>query len=136
MKKLVVVALMIFAASFAKAEKVKIVDDAYFNKNVFDVKKEKVEFKGKKPVILDMYADWCPPCKKLAPVLKELNGELSSKIDFIKINTDHNPEIPEYFGVQGIPTIVFITKQGKYSSVVGFHTKEQLQELIKSKLGI
>lgn len=132
MKKLVLSMLVLFATItvFAKETNVKKVNEAYFIENVFDYTKSSIEFKGDKPVVLDMYADWCPPCKKLAPILDATSLKYKGKVDFIKVNTDHNKNLPSYFKVQGIPTLIFVTKSGKYFKSVGLISEKELKDKI------
>lgn len=75
---------------------------------------EKVSFNqliaGDKPVLVDFYADWCGPCKMMAPVLQELSAQSEDKYKVIKINVDHNPQAAAHFGIRGVPTFVIFKK--------------------------
>jgi len=86
-----------------------------FLKRVVDYEKNKSEwiYKGDKPAIIDFYADWCGPCKKVAPVLEELAGEYAGKVYIYKINIDKEPELAGLFGVKNIPTFLIIPMKGK-----------------------
>jgi len=86
-----------------------------FIKRVIDYEKNKTEwvYKGDKPAIIDFYADWCAPCKKVAPVLEELASEYAGKIYIYKINIDKEPELAGLFGVKNIPTFLIIPMKGK-----------------------
>jgi thioredoxin len=137
MKNLFGVVILLSLLTFSvKAEKVKKVDEKYFIENVFDFNKSEIVFKGDKPVILDMYADWCPPCKKLAPILDELSGEYKGKVEFIKVNTDHNKNLPNFFRVSGIPTMIYVSKTGKYFKSVGLLPKAEIKKNISKYFGI
>ena len=68
---------------------------------------------AKKPVVLDIYATWCGPCRRLSPILNELATEYSGKVDFYKIDLDKNRELGEAFGVQSIPMVIFFPVKGK-----------------------
>jgi thioredoxin len=86
-----------------------------FIKRVIDYEKNKTEwiYKGDKPAIIDFYADWCGPCKKVAPVLEELAGEYAGKVYIYKINIDKEPDLAGLFGVKNIPTFLIIPMKGK-----------------------
>ncbi|MCX6223313.1 MAG: thioredoxin domain-containing protein, partial [Bacteroidia bacterium] len=92
-----------------------------FIKRVMDFEKNKTEwvYKGDKPAIVDFYADWCGPCKKVAPALEELAGEYAGKIYIYKINIDKEPELAGLFGVKNIPTFLIIPMKGKPSMSSG-----------------
>ena len=84
--------------------------------------------------VVDFYADWCGPCKMLAPVLDELAGELSGKAKIIKVNVDQNQDLAAEYKVQGVPTIV-ITKNGDVvDRSVGFQQKAGLLNLVNKNL--
>lgn len=86
-----------------------------FIKRVMDYEKNKTEwvYKGDKPAIVDFYADWCGPCKKVAPALEELASEYAGKVYIYKINIDKEPELAGLFGVKNIPTFLIIPMKGK-----------------------
>lgn len=68
--------------------------------------------KGKQPVLVDFYADWCGPCKMMSPVLEELSGKMGEKVKILKVDVDRNPQAAGSFGVQGVPTFILF-KEGK-----------------------
>src|SRR6201989_3045267 len=70
------------------------------------------EYKGELPAIIDFYADWCGPCRAVAPVLEELSDEYEGKVMIYKIDTDMESELSGLFGIQSIPTQLFIPKEG------------------------
>ncbi len=91
-------------------------------------------YKGDKPAIIDFYADWCGPCRKLSPILEEVATEYKGAIYVYKVNTDKEPEIAQAFGIRALPTLLFIPAKGEPEGNVGFLTKEQLYEAIYSIL--
>ena len=101
------------------------VTDASFDKDVLN---------SSKPVLVDFWAEWCTPCRQIAPALEELSGELGGKIAIAKMNIDENPTIPMRFGVKSIPTLM-IFKGGQVSEQrVGLIAKDELIRLIDTHL--
>ena len=86
-----------------------------FIKRIMDFEKNRTEwvYKGDKPAIVDFYADWCGPCKKVAPALEELASEYAGKVYIYKINIDKEPELAGLFGVKNIPAFLIIPMKGK-----------------------
>jgi thioredoxin 1 len=85
-----------------------------------------------KPVLVDFWAEWCGPCKQIAPALDELNEEFGDQLMIAKVNIDENPETPSKYGVRGIPTLI-IFKDGEVASTkVGSLPKSKLKEWIDS----
>lgn len=89
---------------------------------------------GDKPAIIDFYADWCGPCKVVAPLLDQLSKEYAGQIYVYKINVDKEPDLAGAFGIQSIPTIWFVPMKGDPKIVQGALPKEQLEEYVKSVL--
>lgn len=106
-----------------------------FRELVFDYEKsEEWSYKGQRPAIIDFYADWCGPCKAVAPVLEELSNEYEGKIDIYKIDTDQESELSGMFGIQSIPTLFFIPMEGNIMVQRGALPKNVLKEVIEERL--
>lgn len=102
---------------------------------VFDYTKEKEwKFKGNKPAIIDFYADWCAPCKMVAPILEQLSEEYKGKIDIYKVNTEQERELSSVFGIMSIPTFLFIPMMGVPSLEPGAFPKQAFKEIIEEHL--
>ena len=82
------------------------------------------------PVIIDFWAEWCAPCKMIAPILDDIATEYDGKITVAKINIDDNPQIPSTYGVRGIPTMMMFKDSELVASRVGALSKAQLSEWI------
>ena len=106
-----------------------------FLNNVFDYEKSQDwKFKGTVPAIIDFYADWCGPCKSVAPVLEELSDEYNGQIDIYKIDTEQEAELSEVFGIQSIPTFLFIPVDGAPMLQKGALPKHVFKQVIDERL--
>ena len=142
-----VVLLLVSCSMSAKSDKnetekvaaqgeVVVLDKANFLTKVYNYEKNQTEwvYEGTKPCIVDFYADWCGPCKKVSPILKELAGEYKNDIIIYKINVDNEKELAAAFGIQSIPTLLFIPAKGKPQLAQGALSKEQFVEQINGFL--
>ena len=108
-----------------------------FIEKVFDYENEEEwKFKGDKPAIIDFYADWCGPCKMVAPVLEELSKEYEGKVDIYKIDTEAQQELAQTFGIRSIPSILFIPLEDTPQMSMGALPKAAFEDAIEDLLGI
>jgi thioredoxin 1 len=102
------------------------IDDSNFDQMVLQ---------AKIPVLVDLWAPWCAPCRMVAPVVEELASEYEGRVSFAKLNVDHNPRTASRYGIMSIPTLL-IFKDGKpVSNIVGFRPKAELKRSLDAALG-
>lgn len=138
MKKLTSLFLLFLFTITVMAQENKTLNDnviqmnkAMFIKEVFDYEKSN-DWKliGDKPVLIDLYADWCGPCRRVAPLIKELAMEYKDKITVYKVNVDQEKELAALFQAKSIPLFVFIPKEGMPQLLRGAVDKADYQKLI------
>lgn len=106
-----------------------------FLEKIFNYEKNtEWKFEGELPCLIDFYADWCGPCKMVAPIMEELADEYKDKLNIYKIDTEAEQELAAAFGIQSIPSLLFIPKDGKPQMAVGALPKETLVEVIEKEL--
>lgn len=106
-----------------------------FKEKVFNYETEKDwKYQGALPAIIDFYADWCGPCKMVAPVLEELSKEYEGRLIIYKVNTDVEQELSAVFGIQSIPTMLFIGADGEPMMQPGAVPKHAFKKIIEEKL--
>lgn len=136
MKKVILAAILMMAAVMVNAQEVQHITKADFLKKVWNYEKNPDQFKyqGKLPCIIDFYATWCGPCKRLAPILEELQKEYKGKIIIYKVDTGEERELAAYFGIQSIPTMLWCPVKGKPMMTKGLLPKENLVQIIEIDL--
>ena len=107
------------------SEQIKYVSDASFDADVLQ---------SDKPVLLDFWAEWCGPCKMIAPILDEVAKDYGDKLQIAKINVDENQQVPAKFGIRGIPTLILFKNGTVEAQKVGALSKSQLSAFLDSNL--
>ncbi|HAG17251.1 MAG TPA: thioredoxin [Bacteroidales bacterium] len=88
-------------------------------------------YEGSLPAVIDFYADWCGPCKRVAPIMEKLAKEYKGRVVIYKVDTDANQELSSVFGIRSIPSVLFIPKNGKPAMQAGAMQEEQYKQIIE-----
>ena len=107
------------------SDKVVIVTDSEFDSTVLQ---------SERPVVLDFWAEWCQPCKMLAPTIEEIAGEYEDKVKVGKLNVDDNPNTATKYGIRGIPTLLFFKGGKVVQQVTGVKSKPEIKKIIDENL--
>ncbi|MDP4210773.1 MAG: thioredoxin [Bacteroidota bacterium] len=108
-----------------------------FKNKVFNYETNKEwKFEGELPALIDFYANWCGPCKMVAPILEELAEEYNGKLNIYKVNTEEEQELASIFGIQSIPSLLFIPKEGKPQMAMGALPKATFKQAFKDVLNV
>ena len=143
MKKTILIAIAILAFGFTasaqeKKEESKVKHLTYneFLKKVWDFEKNPNTFiyKGELPAIIDFYADWCGPCRRVAPIMEKLAEEYDGKLLVYKVNTDQERDLSAAFQVKSIPMVLFIPLEGQPMMQVGALPEEGYRKVIEEQL--
>jgi thioredoxin 1 len=94
------------------------------------------KFEGEKPCIIDFYADWCGPCKSVAPILEDLAKDFDGKINVFKVDTEEEQELASVFGIRSIPSFLFVPAKGQPQMAMGALPKETFVKAFKDVLGV
>ena len=107
------------------SEKITHTSDSSFDSDVL---------KSDLPVLVDYWAEWCGPCKMIAPVLDDIANEYDGKLRIVKLNIDENPQTPPKFGIRGIPTLMLFKNGAVEATKVGAMSKSQLSAFIETNI--
>ena len=114
---------------------VQVLNTKQFEEKVCELNNPKgFQYKGKLPAVVDFYADWCGPCRGIAPYLVEFAKEYAGQIVIYKVNIDKCPEVSQAFGIQSIPTLHFMKPNAQPTATVGALSKEELKQVIEDSL--
>lgn len=116
--------------------KVISMDEKMFREKVFDYRNSSDQWKytGERPAVIDFYADWCPPCRMIAPTLKEIAKKQADSLYVYKVNVDENKELAAAMGITSIPTLFFVPLQGQIQVVVGAPDRKTLEQNVQEYL--
>lgn len=92
------------------------------------------KFEGELPCLIDFYADWCSPCKMVAPIMNKLADEYAGKVNIYKIDTEAEQELAAIFGIQSIPSLLFVPKEGQPQMAVGALPEQTIKRVIEEQL--
>lgn len=147
MKKILFVLLLALAALGVSAQRVAgeaAVDTVYtvhsidqdrFKDVIADWGARDWKMVSPRPVVVDFYADWCGPCRRLAPILREIAHYYQGEVDFYRINVDDNPDIAAAFEVRSIPMLLICPLDGEPKTVVGLYAKQEYIRVINQAIG-
>jgi len=108
-----------------------------FKEKVFNFEENKDwKYEGDKPCMIDFYADWCGPCKMVAPVLEELQKEYGDNLVIYKVDTEEQQELAGMFGIQSIPSLLFVPKEGQPQMAMGALPKQSFEKAIADVLQV
>lgn len=151
MKKLIPLLLCLFCGMFlfqinaqvaapqqAQNGKPVKVDKAQFLKYIYNYEKHPDQWtnEGTLPCIIDFYADWCGPCRKLAPILDNIAKKYKGKLIVYKVDTESQRELAAYFNIQSLPTLVFVPMNGTPQAAMGLLPQEDIEKIIEEVLNI
>jgi len=100
----------------------------------FEASPEEWNFKGEEPCVIDFYADWCKPCKMVAPIMDEMAQKYDGKVKIYKINTDKEKQLASVFRIRSIPAVLFIPKEGQPMMQTGALPRDSYVEIIEKEL--
>jgi thioredoxin 1 len=141
MRKIIILSLALMLIFPIIAEEVKVKPEHLtletFKEQVFDFETEKEwKYKGELPAIIDFYADWCGPCKRIAPIMEELAIEYDGKVKIYKVDTEDQKQLASIFGIRSIPSILFIPTDGQPQMSTGALPKTEFEKMIKDILKV
>ena len=143
MKKSFLIAMVLIASGITgsaqeknEEKKVKHLTYNEFLKKVWDFEKDPNTFnyKGKLPAVIDFYADWCGPCRRVAPIMERLAEEYDGKLLVYKINTDQERELAAAFQVKSIPMVLFVPMEGQPMMSVGAMQEQEYKKVVEEQL--
>lgn len=136
MKKILSILLFVcLFVSVSKGQEVRYLTTAQFKELVFDYTKDSVwTYKGDVPCVIDFYATWCGPCKRLAPIMEELADAYCEQVIFYKVDTDKERELAQFFQIRSIPSILFVPVGDRPQMAVGLLPKATLEGAVDQVL--
>lgn len=134
MKHTLITILLLIAGSAIWVMGQEQITTQQFKTKVWDYRTDSkgIVLKSNLPVILDFYATWCRPCKMLSPELIQIQKQYKGKVLVYKIDIDQEPELAQVFGVQSVPTVYLIKKDGSYDGFLGYRTADEIKQVVDS----
>lgn len=132
-----ILSIILITASFSPlfAQSVRQLTTDEFLTNIFNYRTDSVwSYKGNKPCVIDFYASWCGPCKRLAPIMEELAEQYQGKVVFYKVDTEEQRELAQVFNISSIPQVLYIPKKGNPTLLKGLYPKENMIQIIDEVL--
>jgi thioredoxin len=113
------------------------IDSKTFKDTIFDyTESQQWDYKGDVPMIIDFYADWCGPCKAVAPIMDKLSEDYEGRVDIVKVDTEKEAELSQVFGIKSIPSVLFIPKDGEPKMAVGALDEKGYKNAIEDIMGV
>ena len=113
------------------ADGVSYITTEQFKARIFDYKNNKDwVYKGDKPCVIDFYTTWCGPCKRLAPIMEALSEKYCEQVVFFKADTEREQELAYVFGINSIPQVLYVPKEGKPMLLKGLYPQEEIEKII------
>ena len=110
------------------------IDQIEFKEVIADWTAQDWDLINPRPVVVDFYADWCMPCRRLAPILREIAQDYNGEVDFYRINVDENPDIAAAFAIRNIPMLLICPLKGEPKTVIGLYSKDEYIRVINQAL--
>lgn len=127
MTKKSILLVVLTCLSLVCGAEVNYLTDAEFKAKVFDYTTQtEWSYKGKTPCVVDFYATWCGPCKRLSPIMDSLSTVYKGKVNFYKVDVDKEPDLAKAFGIRSIPQVLYIPLTGKPAIQVGLYPTEEI----------
>lgn len=124
-----------YAADVDTVYTVHSINQAQFKERIADWGARDWVMRSERPVVVDFYADWCMPCKRLEPILREVAQYYNGEVDFYRINVDNNSDIADVFQIRSIPYLLICPLKGEPKNVMGLYPKQEYIRVINIALG-
>ena len=128
--------LILEAVDFDTVYTVHSINQDQFREVIADWSAVEWEMLNPRPVVVDFYADWCQPCKRLEPMLRQIAQHYNGTVDFYRVNVDHNRDIADVFQIRSIPMLLICPLQGEPKSIIGLYPQREYIRIINQVLGL